>query len=144
MLARSRQAQVESPGNVGSSPPRTPVSYTSVIYSIALYPCADETIIACFVRWPIVHIALTNDYVHMQTGTDYGPYLINEAPPLHTTAIVDGCTRRLADTWQQMRTNADTPLSTFLDFCTYGHMIDNVVLIVTGLVHERDVQVCYW
>lgn len=78
----------------------------------------------------------------MQTGTDYGPYLVNEAPPLHTTAIVDGCTRRLADTWQLMRAHADTPLSTFLDFCTYGHMIDNVVLIVTGLVHERDVQVC--
>jgi V-type H+-transporting ATPase subunit d len=77
----------------------------------------------------------------MQSGTDYGPYLLNEAPPLHTTQIVDGCTRRLADTWAQMRTNADTPLSTFLDFCTYGHMIDNVVMIVTGLVHERDVQV---
>lgn len=77
----------------------------------------------------------------MQTGTDYGPYLINEAPPLHTTAIVDACTRRLADVWSQMRANADTPLSTFLDFCTYGHMIDNVVLIVTGLTHERDVQV---
>lgn len=74
------------------------------------------------------------------TGTDYGPYLINEAPPLHTTAIVDACTRRLADVWSTMRANADTPLSTFLDFCTYGHMIDNVVLIVTGLTHERDVQ----
>lgn len=77
----------------------------------------------------------------LQTGTDYGAYLVNEAPPLHTTAIVDGCTRRLADTWQLMRAHADSPLSTFLDFCTYGHMIDNVVLIVTGLVHERDVQV---
>lgn len=79
----------------------------------------------------------------VQTGTDYGPYLINEAPPLHTTAIVDACTRRLADVWSTMRANADTPLSTFLDFCTYGHMIDNVVLIVTGLTHERDVQVCF-
>lgn len=79
----------------------------------------------------------------LQTGTDYGPYLINEAPPLHTTAIVDACTRRLADVWSTMRANADSPLSTFLDFCTYGHMIDNVVLIVTGLTHERDVQVSY-
>jgi V-type H+-transporting ATPase subunit d len=30
----------------------------------------------------------------------------------------------------------------FLDFLTYGHMIDNVVLIVTGTLHERDMQVC--
>lgn len=27
-----------------------------------------------------------------------------------------------------------------MDFCTHGHMIDNVVLIVTGTLHERDVQ----
>ena len=26
-----------------------------------------------------------------------------------------------------------------MDYCTYGHMIDNVVLIVTGTLHERDV-----
>mgnify|MGYP001100993189 CR=1 FL=1 len=36
---------------------------------------------------------------------------------------------------------AAEPLGTFLDYCTYGHMIDNVVLIVTGTLHERDVQV---
>jgi V-type H+-transporting ATPase subunit d len=40
-----------------------------------------------------------------------------------------------------MRCNADFPLAKFLDYCTYGHMIDNVVLIVTGLLHERDIQV---
>ena len=27
-----------------------------------------------------------------------------------------------------------------MDFLTYGHMIDNVVLIVTGTLHERDMQ----
>jgi vacuolar-type H+-ATPase subunit C/Vma6 len=36
---------------------------------------------------------------------------------------------------------ASEPLATFMDYCTYGHMIDNVVLIVTGTLHERDVQV---
>lgn len=36
---------------------------------------------------------------------------------------------------------ADEPLGKFMDFCTYGHMIDNVVLIVTGTLHERDVHV---
>ena len=36
---------------------------------------------------------------------------------------------------------ADEPLATFLDYCTYGHMIDNVVLLVTGTLHERDVTV---
>lgn len=36
---------------------------------------------------------------------------------------------------------ADQNLGKFLDYCTYGHMIDNVILIVTGTLHERDVQV---
>lgn len=36
---------------------------------------------------------------------------------------------------------AGEPMGRFLDYCTYGHMIDNVVLIVTGTLHERDVQV---
>ena len=40
---------------------------------------------------------------------------------------------------------ADEPLATFMDYCTYGHMIDNVVLLVTGTLHERDVTVgMYW
>ncbi|KAL1536405.1 V-type proton ATPase subunit d1 [Salvia divinorum] len=39
-----------------------------------------------------------------------------------------------------MLTQATEPLPTFLEFIIYGHMIDNVVLIVTGTLHERDVQ----
>jgi len=30
------------------------------------------------------------------------------------------------------------PLSTFLDYITYGYMIDNIVLLITGTLHERD------
>lgn len=74
------------------------------------------------------------------TGTDYGPYLANVPSPLSTSSLVDACTEKLVDDWNRMRCNADDPLSTFMDFCTYGHMIDNVVLIVTGTLHERDVQ----
>ena len=40
-----------------------------------------------------------------------------------------------------MRLQADETLGKFMDYCTYGHMIDNVVLLVTGTLHERDVQV---
>lgn len=115
----------------------------------------------------------------LQTGTDYGPFLANEASPIHTTTLVDCCTRKLVADWRYLRENvsagqrpapshrlqralcsrrtrscsftvlhrraappqAGEPLGQFLDYCTYGHMIDNVVLIVTGTLHERDVQV---
>lgn len=54
--------------------------------------------------------------------------------------MVEACTRKLVDDWSYLRENAGEPLGRFLDYCTYGHMIDNVVLIVTGTLHERDVQ----
>ncbi|CAM6083983.1 unnamed protein product [Calypogeia fissa] len=74
------------------------------------------------------------------SSTDYGPYLANEPSPLHTTTIVEKCTQKLVDEYNFMLTQVSEPLSTFLEYITYGHMIDNVVLIVTGTLHERDVH----
>ncbi|KAK9052444.1 hypothetical protein SSX86_029073 [Deinandra increscens subsp. villosa] len=74
------------------------------------------------------------------SATEYGSYLQNEPSPLHTTTIVEKCTLKLVDEYKHMLCQATEPLSTFLEYITYGHMIDNVVLIVTGTLHERDVQ----
>nr|AFK43068.1 unknown [Medicago truncatula] len=74
------------------------------------------------------------------SATEYGPYLQNEPSPLHTTTIVEKCTLKLVDDYKHMLCQATEPLSTFLEYITYGHMIDNVVLIVTDTLHERDVQ----
>ena len=41
----------------------------------------------------------------MQTGTDYGPFLANEPSPMHTTTLVDCCTRKLVADWRYMREN---------------------------------------
>nr|XP_051224620.1 uncharacterized protein LOC127342671 isoform X1 [Lolium perenne] len=60
--------------------------------------------------------------------------------PLHTTKIVEKCTLKLVDEYKHMLCQTNEPMSTFLQYITYGHMIDNVVLIVTGTLHERDVN----
>ncbi len=39
-----------------------------------------------------------------------------------------------------MRAAASAKLARFLDFCVIGHMIDNVVLVVSGSLRDRDVQ----
>ena len=65
----------------------------------------------------------------------------NEASPLAVSTIVEKATRKLVEEFRHMRCQASQPLATFLDYLTYGYMIDNVVLIVTGTLHERDVQV---
>ena len=48
----------------------------------------------------------------LQSGSDYGPYLANEASPLHTTTIVERCTEKLVDDWTRMRANVSYGLST--------------------------------
>jgi V-type H+-transporting ATPase subunit d len=39
-----------------------------------------------------------------------------------------------------MRNCAVEPLSTFLDYITYSYMIDNIVLLITGSLHQRPLQ----
>ncbi|KAK1571057.1 hypothetical protein Q3G72_011290 [Acer saccharum] len=63
--------------------------------------------------------------------------LLAEPSPLHTTMIVEKCTLKLVDENKHMLCQATVPMSTF---SKYGHMIDIVVLIVAGTLHERDVQ----
>jgi len=73
-------------------------------------------------------------------GTDYGLVLQNEPSPLHPTTIVHKGTLKLVEDFETMRCQASEPLATFFEYMTYGHMIDNVVLIVTGTLHERGMQ----
>ena len=41
----------------------------------------------------------------LQTATDYGSYLANEASPLYVSTIVAKCTQKLVDDWIKMRAN---------------------------------------
>ena len=77
---------------------------------------------------------------HDTSGPCMGDHILGLPSWSGTTLLPDGavesCVRHLLVLLQ-----ADEPLAKFLDYCTYGHMIDNVVLIVTGTLHERDVHV---
>jgi len=71
-------------------------------------------------------------------STDYGDFLANEPSPLHTTTIAEKCTLKLVKEFAHLRGQASEPLATFLDFISYQYMIDNIVLLITGTLHERD------
>jgi len=73
-------------------------------------------------------------------STDYGEFLSNEPSPLHTVTIAEKCTEKLVSEFEFLRANAVEPLSTFLNYITYGYMIDNIVLLITGTLHERDMN----
>jgi len=70
--------------------------------------------------------------------TDYGNFLENEPSPLQTTTIAEKCTEKMVEQFNYLRANAVEPLATFLDYISYAYMIDNVVLLITGTLHDRD------
>ncbi|KAF9427380.1 H(+)-transporting V0 sector ATPase subunit d [Entomortierella beljakovae] len=70
-------------------------------------------------------------------ASDYGPLLQNEAH-ISTSLLAQKCTDKLVQEFNYIRAHAVAPLSHFLDYLTYAYMIDNVILLITGTLHERD------
>ncbi|KAJ1025258.1 hypothetical protein NDA13_004076 [Ustilago tritici] len=79
-----------------------------------------------------------DDFKMQLSATDYGNFLQNEPWPISTSTIADKATRKLVSEFEYLRTNAVQPLSKFLDYMRYAYMIDNVILLITGTLHERD------
>jgi len=81
--------------------------------------------------------ALDDMRLHL-AQTDYGDFLANEPSPISTTTIQHKCIEKMVFQFNHLRCQAVEPLATFLDYITYGYMIDNIVLLITGTLHERD------
>ncbi|KAI9295783.1 ATPase, V0/A0 complex, subunit C/D, partial [Neoconidiobolus thromboides FSU 785] len=71
-------------------------------------------------------------------ATDYGTLIQNEASPIATSTISEKCTEKLVEEYKYIRSQASGDLLQFLDYISYGYMIDNVILLITGTLHERD------
>uniref|UniRef100_A0A667YMH2 V-type proton ATPase subunit n=1 Tax=Myripristis murdjan TaxID=586833 RepID=A0A667YMH2_9TELE len=77
--------------------------------------------------------------LHLQS-TDYSG-LLSSADEDLTVSLVDSKLREnLVTEFSCLRSNALPPLSTFLDYITYSYMIDNVVMLITGALKQRDVE----
>jgi len=74
------------------------------------------------------------------TNTDYGALIQNEPVPTHPSIIMQCCLKKIVNDFNFFQTQATEPLSTFLLFLRYGYMIDNIILMVTGAIHERELQ----
>ncbi|XP_058061952.1 V-type proton ATPase subunit d-like [Anopheles bellator] len=73
-------------------------------------------------------------------STDYGHFLADEMPPLTPGIIAQRLREALVLEFRYMRNQAVEPLATFLDYITYGYMIDNVILLMTGALRQRSVD----
>ncbi|GAA6011000.1 hypothetical protein JCM10207_005463 [Rhodosporidiobolus poonsookiae] len=79
-----------------------------------------------------------DDFRMQLSATDYGNFLANETPPISTSTIAERATQRLVDEFNYIRSNATGDLKRFLEYMTYAYMIDNVLLLISGTLHERD------
>jgi len=74
------------------------------------------------------------------SSTGYGDFLNNEPPPLRTAVFLDKMTQKFVDEFNFMRVQAVDPLKKFFEYIRYPYMIDNIVLIITGTLHDRNVN----
>lgn len=72
------------------------------------------------------------------SATDYGNFLSSQGGTLSTSIIQDRLSKRLYSEFQYLRSQASGKLAKFLDYISYGYMIDNVSLMITGSLHDRD------
>jgi len=77
--------------------------------------------------------------LHLQS-TDYGHFLANEAGPLSVATIDDKLRDKLVLEIEHIRNHSVEPLSSFIDYITYGYMIDNIILLITGTLHQRPLS----
>ena len=72
------------------------------------------------------------------SATEYGNFLSDVSGKLSTSVLEQKLSEDLVKQFRYLRAQASEPLSKLMDYITYGYMIDNVALMITGTIHERD------
>lgn len=78
--------------------------------------------------------------VKLQLGPAYGDYLASLPPNPSTSALADKAMDKLVAEFRYLQANAVGSLARFMEYLTYAYMIDNVALLITGTLHERDTR----
>ncbi|XP_062122034.1 probable V-type proton ATPase subunit d 2 [Drosophila sulfurigaster albostrigata] len=73
-------------------------------------------------------------------NTDYGHILGADTGPVTVELFEYRLRKKIVDQFNYLRVNATEPLVTFLDYIRYEHMIDNVVLLISGLNNQRPMK----
>ncbi|KAH8311999.1 hypothetical protein KR044_008967, partial [Drosophila immigrans] len=73
-------------------------------------------------------------------NTDYGHLLGVDHGTVSVELFEHRLREKIVDQYNYLRVNATEPLSTFLDYIRYEHMIDNVALLISGLNNQRPMK----
>ncbi|KAH7817709.1 putative V-type proton ATPase subunit D [Monocercomonoides exilis] len=77
--------------------------------------------------------------VHL-LNSDYGTVFQDVPSPLTAQSVADACTAKMVEEFHYIRSNAYEPLTKFMDYITYGYMIDNIILILGETTRDGDPQ----
>lgn len=69
-------------------------------------------------------------------ATEYSDLTHSLSSPLTTGALGLVCRQKFIDEFRYLQANATGLLSRFLEYLTYEYQIDNVILIITSMMHE--------
>lgn len=69
-------------------------------------------------------------------ATEYADLTHDLPAPLTTGALGLACRQRFIDEFRYLLANATGLLARFLEYLTYEYQIDNVILIITSMMHE--------
>ncbi|KAI5283987.1 H(+)-transporting V0 sector ATPase subunit d, partial [Ascosphaera aggregata] len=70
----------------------------------------------------------------------YGDFLASLPPNPSTSALAARTTDKLVAEFRYLQAQAIGPIAKFMEYLTYGYMIDNLALLITGTLHERDTR----
>lgn len=78
--------------------------------------------------------------VKLQLSPAYGDFLASLPPNPSTSSLANKTTDKLVAEFRYLQGQAVGSLAKFMEYLTYGYMIDNVALLITGTLHERDTR----
>ncbi|KAI9808338.1 MAG: H(+)-transporting V0 sector ATPase subunit d [Phylliscum demangeonii] len=82
----------------------------------------------------------TIDDLKLQLTPSYGEFFASLPPNPSTSALAHKATDKMVSEFRYLRANAVGSLAKFMEYLTFGYMIDNVALLITGTLHERDTR----
>ena len=78
--------------------------------------------------------------VKLQLSPSYGDFLGSLPPNPSTSSLANKTTDKLVAEFRYLQGQAVGTLAKFMEYLTYSYMIDNVALLITGTLHERDTR----
>lgn len=78
--------------------------------------------------------------VKLQLAPAYGDFLASLPPNPSTSSLANKTTDKLVAEFRYLQAQATGSGAKFMEYLKYGYMIDNVALLITGTLHERDTR----